>query len=122
MNKAMRVFIWVVMAITCFDILAWFGKLAGKTVIKAQRERAITERALGKAAATVNAYIRERKRIPRKFSEVIRNGTVPTDAWHNKLRLEKTDGGVQVVSAGPDGDFETDVDNMRSEPQNGSDN
>lgn len=126
MKRAVHTLFCVVVTITCFDIVVWIGdrywrsvgERAMRDAEKAEREQSDTDRVLKDAAAAVNAYIRKNKKIPKNLSEVIKKENRMADGWNKKLSIEKSAGGVRVISAGPDGEFGTD-DDMRSEPVNG---
>jgi len=127
MAKAFYVLVRVVVIITCFDIAAWVcdrywrtaGERAMRAVEKIVQKRTDTERSLSRASAAVNAYMRQSKKIPRKLTEVSGSENWKTDGWGKTMRLEKTAGGVRVISAGPDGEFETD-DDVQGESINGA--
>ena len=115
MSRALLTLFHVVVAITCFDIIAWAGdyywrKLGERTLKEASRKAELTKIKLSACAKSVDSYIKENKKPPRRLAEVEEGKRSICDCWGNKMRLEKEDDAIYVVSSGADGKFDTKDD------------
>lgn len=116
----------MIVAITCFDIIAWTGdfywRKIGERIMKEAREaEGKAERSqwsLSGWAKLVDSYIRANRRPPRHLAEIEGVNRSIFDAWGNEMRIEKEDGALYVVSAGADGEFGTKDDLKRKVGRN----
>jgi len=117
-SRALLTLLHVVVAITCFDIIVWTGnyywRKLGVRALKEAREAELkaegTKKRLLACAKSVDSYIKNNRKPPRRLAEVAEVKHTIRDFWGNEMRLEKEDGAIYVVSPGADGKFDTKDD------------
>jgi len=116
----MRGFLIVLVLVAALILALWFLRHQGKSQLEedlAARERSMIELTrvnLAGLERIVLTFLSQEGRLPRDFEELRQSRLLlgpAVDAWGREIRLEITgETGFRLVSAGPDGRFETEDD------------
>ena len=126
MKRALLALFHVIVAITCFDVIAWTGDYYWRKIgernmkdAKAAKEKEDWSKyRLSRWAKSVDSYIRANRSTPKHLAEIKGAKCSTFDVWGHEMRIEKEDGALYVVSAGADGEFGTKDDLKRKVGRN----
>jgi|YelNatPaOPRAMG01_1025707.scaffolds.fasta_scaffold00052_15 hypothetical protein len=116
----MRSFLIVLVLVAALILALWFLRHQGKSQLEenlAARERSMIELTrvnLAGLERIILTFLSQEGRLPRSLEELRQSRLLlapAVDAWGREIRLEITgETGFRLVSAGPDGRFETEDD------------
>ena len=130
MKKALLVFACVMLGVTCFDLFAWVMDARCRTFDAETRKVLMTKARMVATGNAFSLYMSIYGSMPEKPVKLLpidsrlfqnvdnynksRLATAcfleRTDEWGNDFRIERKGKVYRLVSAGPDGEFETDDD------------